>query len=241
MVSKQTLAVLAVLATVLAVAAGTALAVDGSGAASAHNRTISVAGTGEIDAAPDAAEVHLAVRATGPDAASVSSSIAADAEALRSALADFGIPAENVQTASYYVREDPRTRDQPNETRYAGRHTFQVTVDDVERVGGLIDAATDAGADDVGGVSYTLSEDRREQLRDEALQTAVTDARGEAAVLANATDLEVTGVVVASTQGTDVRPYRTEFQAAADAGTTIEPRDVTVSATVDVTFAARPA
>lgn len=241
MVSRQTLAVLAVLATVLAVAAGTALALGGSGAPGAHNQTISVAGTGEVDAEPDAAEVHVSVRASGSSAADVSSELASGAEDLRSALADFGIPAEDVQTASYYVREEPRTRDQPNVTQYAGQHTFQVTVGDVDRVGGLIDAAVGAGADDVGGVSYTLSEDRREQIRDQALESAVADARSEADVLGNATDLEVTGVVSVSTQGADVRPYRAELQAAADSGTTIEPRDVTVSATVDVTFAARSA
>lgn len=240
MVSKRALAVLAVLATVLAVAAGTAFAMDDGATPNTHNKTISVAGNGEIDAEPDAAVVRLSVRAEGPDAGSVSSLLADDADELRSTLSEFGIPEENVKTAHYFVREDHRTRDRPNETRYVGEHSFEVTTENVDRVGALIDAATSGGADDVGGVSYTLSEDSRELIRDEAIRSAIDNARSEAAVIANATDLEITGVSAASTQQSNVVPYRAEaVLQSGDGGTQIDPRDVTVTATVHVTFDAR--
>lgn len=240
MVSKQSLAVLAVLAAVLAVAAGTAFAMDDGSTANTQNKTISVAGNGEIDAEPDAAIVRLSVGAEGSDAGSVSSQLAEDAEQLQSTLSEFGIADENVQTTRYYVREDHRTRDQPNQTRYMGEHSFEVTLDDVDRVGALIDAATDGGADDVGGVRYTLAEDSREEIRDEAIRNAIANARSEAAVVASATDLEITGVAAASTQQSQVRPYHAEaVEMAADGGTEIDPQDVTVTATVHVTFDAR--
>lgn len=240
MVSKRTLTVLAVTATLVAVAAGAALAASDGSAPNSHNKTISVAGTGEVDAEPDAAVVRLSVRASADDAGSVNSELAAGTEELRSTLSEFGVPEENVQTVRYYVREDPRSRDRPDDTRYVGEHSFQVTLDDVDRAGALVDAAVDGGADDVGGVSYTLSEERREQVRDDAVRDAIANARSDAAVVADATDLEITGVAAASTQQASVRPYRAETQALAsgDAGTDIDVRDVTVSATVDVTFSA---
>ncbi len=241
--TNRILALIGVVAALLVVAGAGALAATDGPSNSTDNQTISVTGSGEIDAQPDAAEVRLSVRATADSAGSVSSQLASDAERLRSSLTEFGIASENIRTERYYVREDPRTRERPNETRYAGEHSFEVTVEDVDQVGALIDVATDGGADDVNGVSYTLSEDRRETIRNDAIRSAIDNARSDASVIADATDLTVTGVSAASTQQSSVVPYRAAFEAAdgGDGGTTIEPRDVTVTATVHVTFSATDA
>lgn len=240
MPSKSVLAALAVLATVVAVGAGAALAADGgTPPAPGDGRTITVAGSGQIDAQPDAAEVRLSVTARGDDAASVSEEVAAGAGQLRSTLSEFGIPEADVQTQGYSVHEDPQSRDSPETTTYVGEQSFTVTLSDVDQVGALIDAAVAGGADSVGGVQYTLSEERRQSIRDEAIGVAIDEARSEAAVIGNETGLAVGQVRHASTQDTGVSPYRAELTAAeADAGggTEIDPRDVTVSTTVEVTF-----
>lgn len=240
MPSRSVLAALAALVTVLVVGAGVALAATGGTPTETDGRTISVVGSGEIDAQPDAAEVSLSVTARGADAASVSDDLAAGAQQLRATLAEFGVPDDAVQTRGYSVREDPRTREERNQTTYVGEQTFTVTLDDVDQVGGLIDAAVAGGADDVGGVHYTLSEDRRDAIREQALGVAIDEARSEAAVVANETGLSIGTVRSASTQDTGFEPYRADVSATAmeadDAGTQLDPQDVTVSATVQVTF-----
>jgi len=226
-------------ATVLTLAVGAGVAATGTDGNSSDRRTIAVAGSGEIDASPDAAVVQLSVTARGPDAANVSDQVAADAARLRQTLADFGVPEENVQTQRYVIHETSRPESGDGRSVYVGEQAFEVTLADVDQVGALVDAAVEGGADDVGGVFYTLSEERRQQVRDRAIRAAVDDARGEAAVIANATGLGLAGVQRASSQATNVSPYRAEVTTAdAGGGTDIDPRDVTVSATVEVTYAA---
>jgi len=232
-------AVLAVL-TVTTVAVGVGMAATETAPNSTDTRTVAVAGTGEVDASPDAAVVRLSVTARGPDAANVSDEIAAGASQLRDTLADFGVPEEDVQTQHYNIHQDRRPDNGNGEPVYVGEQSFEVTLEDVDEVGSLIDAAVDGGADDVGGVRYTLSSERRDEVRDDAIRTAVEDARGEAAVIADSTNLQLGGVQRAASRETSVNPYHAEVAMAADGGggTTVDPQDVTVSATVEVTFAA---
>lgn len=242
MPSRAVVVGLVALVTVLTVAAGAVLAADANGPGESDNKTITVAGSGEIDAEPDAAVVQLSVTARGGDAANVSDEVADDAADLREALAAFGLDDEQIQTQRYSIHERPESRDQPGETVYVGQQTFEVTLEDTERVGPLIDAAVDGGGDNVGGVHYTLSEDRRDRIRDRAIRAAIGDARGEASVIADATGLRLGGVEHASSRETNVLPYRAELSAAdGGSGTDIDPRDVTVTATVEVTFDATPA
>lgn len=243
MSTSRKLLVLALAVAALTVAAGTALAVSHDAADRSGNSTVSVAGSGEVEVAPDQAVLRLSVTATGSDAATVNDQLASGASELRATLSDLGIAEENVQTMHYNVREDRQRPEGNGESQYVGEHAFEVRLDDVDRVGEVLDAAVQGGADDVDGVRYTISEATRDDLRDEAIRAAVSDARDEASVIADASALELGGVLSASTGGTDVRPYRTEFaQTAGDAGgTTIDPRDVTVSASVEVTFAASDA
>jgi uncharacterized protein YggE len=238
--TRPVFVVLAVLLAFLLAAAGTALAL-GPADGSVGNRTISVAGTGQVDVAPDAAEVRLSVTASAADAASASQAVADDAESLRSALADFGVDDANVRSVGYDVHGERGPREEGDAERYRARQTFVVTLDDVDRAGALIDAAVAGGADEVHGVSFTLSEDARAEARDEALRAALENARGDADVLADAAALDIDGVQAMSTTGTDVRPFHAEAMAvtADGASTDIDSRDVTVSATVEVVFGAR--
>ena len=244
MASTKTLLVLAVLATLLVGAAGTAAAADGGGAAP-ENRTITVAGSGDVDVAPDAAVVRLSVEASGTDAGNVSDTLASKAERLRETLQDFGIDDADIQTRYYDVRTDRPGGDRDGAARYVGQQSLEVTLSDVERAGDLIDAAVDGGADEVHGVRFTLSEDERADVRDDALRAALENARDEADVLATASALEVTGIQSISTTGADVRPYHAEAvaYAAGDGGaaTRIDSRDVTVSASARVVFTAAEA
>lgn len=241
MTSTRSLLVVAVLVAAVAGVAGSALAV-GHDAGAPGNETIAVSGSGDVSVAPDSAVVHLAVGARGSNASGVGATVAADAAELREALSDLGLSEDSVQSVGYDVHTDRGSREPGSDTaeQYVARQRFEVTVDDVDRVGPVIDAAVAGGADEVHGVRFTLSEAARAEARDEALRSAVGDARDEAAILADATDLEIGGVTSVSTTGTDVRPYRLEAAAVSGdgGGTDIDAQDVTVSATVQVVYAA---
>jgi uncharacterized protein YggE len=98
--------------------------------------------------------------------------------------------------------------------------------------------AVGAGATSVDDVHFTLSDDRRAELRATALDRATTTARTDADDLAAAADLSVTGVERVTT-GADFAPGPiARFEDAAD-GTVLRPAPVSVTVTVDVTYSAR--
>lgn len=216
-------------------------------------RTVTVRSSGEVAAEPDLADLRVGVEVIDDDAATVRDELSRRASELEAGLLAYGIDEDDVTTDQFRVRDrydhaamredgvEPRTEAEAAEYRYyVGTHAFSVDVHDVDDVGGVIDAAIDAGADEIGRIDFTLSDDRRDELREEALEAALEDARVEADLIAaeiGATVLEASHV---DTSGADVSPVRERFDVdeAADAAPTtqLHPDDVTVRASVTVEY-----
>ena len=211
---------------------------NGAVAQQAPDRTVSVSASGEVTADPDRAVLDVAVEATDEDPETVRQRLAENASQMRSALEEMGIEDDQITTQHYVIRQERESRENPDVTRYRGIHAFEVEIDDVDSVGSVVETAVNNGATNIGSVRFTLSEDARADLREDALGEAVDNARADADVLASNTNLTVTGVSSVSTGRVDVRPYRAEAQTAAagDAGTNIESGPVSVTAQVQVTF-----
>lgn len=226
--------------TVLAIALVGAIAVSGAVGAdtvqeSSENEKISVDATGQAEAEPDKAIVDVAVRSEGQEADAIRDELASGASELESAL-----DAENVEykTTSYQIREPHRSDSE--EPDLVGIHAFEITVDDPDDAGDIVDVAANAGAE-VGNIEMTLSEETRADLRDDAIQAAMDDASDQAETIAAAGDLMVTGVNSVDASQRSYRPVSLESAPVADddaAGppTDIDMGDVSVTYSVDVTF-----
>ncbi|MFB6143315.1 MAG: SIMPL domain-containing protein [Halorientalis sp.] len=235
---RGTIAVAAVVVAV--VGAGTAGAVLASNADSTATQpagqTIAVSGEGSASATPDRAVVRVAVVVEGSDPAAVRNRLESDASDLRAALDEAGVPDDAVTTAEYSIQGTPPHREAGDRPAYRGVHAFEVELDDTGRAGAVVDAAASAGAE-VQSLRFTLAEDTREQLRDEALTSAMADARRQAETLASAGDLQVTGVASIDATAGEVQPIAFDAAATqAGGGTAIETGDVSVSATVRVVY-----
>lgn len=230
---------------------GNPAAADGGGqadlaAASDAGRTIRVATSGTAEAEPDRAIVRVAVAARSDDVSVIRDRLAANASDMREALAEAGIDADRVVTTRYDIdqnyRYDPERN--PEEPRYRGQHAFAITLNNTSRAGSTVVTALENGANRVDGVEFTLTEETRRDLRNEALDEAVAVGREQAGTAANGTDLEITGVDAVETGETSVRPYRVEetaaLAAAGDGGggapTSFEGGTVTVTAQALVTY-----
>lgn len=236
---RNYLAALIVGMTVLAVALVGVMAVSGAVGAdpvqeSSENEKITVDAVGEAQAEPDKAIVDVAVRVEGEDPENIRDELASGAAELEAAL-----DAENVEykTTTYQIREPHRH--EGDDPEYVGVHAFEVTVDDPDDVGDIVDVAATAGAV-IGNVEMTLSEEKRTDLRDEAIEAAMDDARHQAETVASTGDLMITGVISVdasqrsySTVGFD-GPVAEDDTAAPP--TDIDMGDVSVTYSVDVTF-----
>jgi len=215
------------------------------------SQAIQVAGTGSTEASPDEAVVRVGVVVLGDDIESVQSELAANATAVREALRDQGVEADRIRTVRYDLgqnyRYDPDRR--PSEPRYRGQHTFAVTLDDPDRAGDVVVTAVQNGATRVRGVQFTLSDEKRTDLRADAVEAAVENARTEADTAAGAAGLSITGVDTVRTTELQAEPYRVHdsrllsSQVASGGGTSpaISQGPVTVTARVLVTYNATDA
>lgn len=211
--------------------------------------TVSASGTGQVTAQPDRAVVYLVVSATGENATEATDTLAANVSTLREALDDESLPVVSVNTTGYSVGPladdggaqgpgDGGGDGQADDRTYVASQAFAVTTDDVDAAGWIVDAGVAAGADEVRGVQFTLSDERREALRTDAIDRAVSDARAQAEAAADSAGLSLAGVRSLSVDGGGVPVGFQQAEAAAAGGTTIDPTPVVVAASVQVTYEA---
>jgi uncharacterized protein YggE len=139
-------------------------------------------GEGVIQAAPDRAWITVIAETRAPNAKEAQRRNTEAMRPVQDALRNARIPADAIRTVGYDLQEE---FDFPNNKRvsrgYVARNSIEVRVDDVNRVGELIELAVGQGATRVGGLRFDLKEQAK--LERDALRLAVTEARmkGEAA------------------------------------------------------------
>jgi uncharacterized protein YggE len=204
------------------------------------NTTISVSASASATAAPDVATVRLSVVERADSAEDARAGLASAVETLRAELDAAGIDDDAISTSGYYLQADYDYHDGEREQRgYVATQSFAVDAPAVDRAGAVIDAAVAGGANRVDGVQFTLSDERRQDLRADVLTDAMDRSRADADAIASAAGLSVVGVESVSTGGNSGGPiYYAEADGRADAGTVIDPGTVDVSVSVSVTYIA---
>jgi uncharacterized protein YggE len=231
---SQSLAVAGALAVLLAGGVGFALADTGT-TPSAENATVTVGAEATVERTPDRATVTVAAVGRGETAAAARDNLSGDADAVESALEAEGA---NVTSSRYSISPE---YDYANSGReqvgYVAVHTIAAETDDIDTVGTLIDAAVDADADRVDGVSYGLSDETRQAAQDAALTTAMANARDNAGTLAAAEDRSVgDALTIQTSQQSQTRFYAEAATTSGDSATSISPGPLTVQTTVQVTY-----
>jgi uncharacterized protein len=201
-----------------------------------------VSGTGEARARPDQATADFAVETSAATAQQAAAENAALMERVITALVRAGAPRERIETRDYNVfpEYDPRPVEsgEPRVRGYRVMNTVTVTVDGVDRVGALIDAALAAGANRIHGVRFGLRDPQPHRAR--AVQDAVRRARADAEALAAALGVRLGEVREAYTSEVSAPvPVMMERMAMADqagAPTPINPGEQTVRATVVLVY-----
>ncbi|MDX1517418.1 MAG: SIMPL domain-containing protein [Woeseiaceae bacterium] len=172
-------------ATALLIACATGL----SGVAAAHDgtqRSIAVTGHGEAAGPPDQATIHAGVQTLAPTVVESSQQNQAVVERIMRALDEQGIDEQDIQTSDYGIwpeqRHDPRGTGDVTITGYRVNNTVRVTIRDIDRVGKVLAAVTDAGANSIHGIHFGVKD--AAELEARARAAAMADARARAAALA---------------------------------------------------------
>lgn len=197
---------------------------------------ITVTGVGTITSVPNEAEFSIGVQSKG---ATAREALAANAEQMNKVLAAIkaaGVDRSDIKTQNVSV--SPSYSDKGQTDGYSAGNTVLVKMHDLSKAGAVLDAASNAGANEVYGPTLTRS--NQDSLQAKALRDAVSDARKKAAALADAAGVQL-GSVTAITEGFSggPQPYYAggAERMVLDKAAPIEPGTQDVQATVTVTFA----
>lgn len=177
-----------------------------------------VAGDSIVQAQPDTAIITVAVITQNRSALTAQSQNAEKTEAVvRAVRAAAGVGAE-IKTSGYSVQPQRvyKENQPPTISGYEARNGVTVTMPDLNRVGATIDAASNAGANSVDNLAFTLRRDR--PARDQALREATTEAVAKADTLAQALGGRVIRIIQVQEEGTAVRPLPFEQYSSAEFG-----------------------
>ena len=220
-----------------------AVAVPAAAQTTAETPTIVTDGQAVLKRAPDQAFVTIAAetRAQTPGEAQT---LAADAmTAVQAALSSAGIDEDAIRTTGYSLQPDIQYDEGRSRVRgNIARNQVEVRVDDLDRLGAVLDAAGSSGATSMSGLRFDLR--NRSAVEREALRLAVQDAMGRASAIAAGANATI-GRIVKIDEQRDLqgpRPMmamRADTMAMQEASTPINPGEIEIEARVTLTVAIR--
>ena len=206
---------------------------------------VMVAGDSIVQAQPDTAIVTISVVTQNKQAITAQQDNAAKTDAVMRALKAAAGAGAEVKTSGYSLQPQRvyRENQPPTISGYEARNSVTVTLSDLTKLGGVIDASAQAGANDVAGIAFTLRQDR--QARDRALSEATQEAVSKAREIAQALGGRVVRIVEVQEEGFQQRPpvplYQAEvMMAKRDVATPIEVGSLEIMSRVQVIAEVEP-
>jgi uncharacterized protein YggE len=160
--------------------------------ASADAPGISVVGRGIVNASPDVALVDLGVEVVNTDANEAFGENTTRMNAVMDVLEEMDVQEQDIQTIHYSMWiEQVYDRDgQPTgETRYHVIHQVRVRVRDLDATGELMQKVLEAGANNVGGMTFSVADS--EALQKDAREKALANAKAKAEQLASSLGVQL--------------------------------------------------
>ena len=223
-----------------AVAAGTLLTAPAL-AQSMPPAIISVTGEATVSAAPDLAQIDGGVTTEAKTAREASDANNAAMGKVLLALKGAGLEEKDFQTSrlSLQPQSAPNRPGPPTIVGYRASNRVMVRLRDVTKLANVIDTMVNAGANDIGGINFTVSEPSK--LLDEAREQAVADARRKAEIYAKATGVTLGAPVsISEAGGPGPIPYR-RLAVGMAAATPVAQGEETLQVTVSVSWAIKQA
>lgn len=167
--------------------------------------TISVTGEGEILAKPDIGQFSFSVRAEGADAATAQNQSAESINAIIDYLKNNGVEEKDIKTENYYLSPKYRYEERlcisgsycpPGDRVLDGYEVSQmvrVKVRDLDKAGDLISGVGGHGATDISNLQFTI--DDESNLKAEAREQAIADAKERAKELADDLDVRLVRII----------------------------------------------
>lgn len=202
-------------------------------------RMIAVSGTGRVTGTPDQAVITIGVQITAPTLAEASQQASSNMTKVLDAIKQQGVDPKDIQTSIYSVNPITNYKEgqPPKITGYQIMNVVSVTVKDLDKVGSVLDAGMSAGANYLGGVTFSIAD--LKPLQTEARTAAVKDAQNKAQTLAQAAGVKLGRVLTITEGATNTPPpvpYRSAVAADAVAPGPVQAGSLEITTDVEMRF-----
>jgi uncharacterized protein YggE len=153
---------------------------------STSTTTLSVSGSGTASTEPDVVNIQLGIDTVDPDLAEAVDQNTVKMNAVMSVITNLGVIEKDIQTTNYnlWVEDVYDQSGQPTgEKRYRVSNMVNIRLQDLAKIGDLIEEATGAGATYVSGINFSVSD--TSELEKAALDNAMNNAKAKAEWMAN--------------------------------------------------------
>jgi len=223
----------------LAVAAATWLAAPAM--AQVPPPAISVTGEATVSVPPDQAQIDGGVTSDAKTAREASDANNAAMGKVLLALKGAGIDEKDYQTSRLSLQPQyaPNRSGPSPVVGYRASNRVTVKLRDVAKVANIIDVLVGAGANELGGINFMVSQ--ASKLLDDAREKAIADARRKAEIYAKAAGVTLGEPLNISEEGGSGPPvFRSKMAAPMAAGAPVAQGEETLSVSVSVSWAIKP-
>lgn len=209
-----------------------------TGDQSAGSNGISVSGQGTISVKPDVAYVSLGVETLDTDATKARKANDAAMAKVIAAVKGFGVTDEDITTTNFSIY--PRYDDKGQTiTGFTVSNSVNVAVKSLDKLGGLLTAASAAGANTAGGINFDVLD--RTAAYNQALAQAMDKAKARADVMAKACGVKLGNVLTINESSSYSGPVfasasGSKMDLAAGAPVPVSGGQLDVTATVNVVY-----
>ena len=202
--------------------------------AQATEKLVTVTGEATVAVAPDTAMIRLGVGTQEKTAREASEANARQMTAVIAAIKDTGVADRDIQTSrlSRQPQYDPNNSGTARLTGFQASNQVTVRIRDIDKLPTVLDRAITAGANEMSGIEFVVSE--QSKLLDQARDDAIADTRRKADLYAKAAGAKL-GRVVSITEEGSAPPPR-PIQALRAGAVPIAPGEQTLRAIVTVSY-----
>ncbi|MCZ2127788.1 MAG: SIMPL domain-containing protein [Anaerolineales bacterium] len=207
-------------------------------------RTLNVNGMGVVYLTPDIVYINVGVSTQKTDATDAVNTNKEQTTKVIQAVKKFGVEDKDIRTTNFSIWSSPQYDSNgqlTGEISYSVDNSVSITVRDIDKLGALLDAAINAGANSIYSIQFDV-EDKTEASK-QARALAMTDAKTEAQELADVAGVGLGEIQTINYYETSPSPYTDMggrggggMDAAASAPVPIQPGQLAVSVTVSITY-----
>lgn len=228
--------------TAFALAAAATLLATPALAQTAPPPAISVTGEASVSVPPDQAQIDAGVSSDAKTAREASDANNAAMGKVLLALKGAGIDEKDYQTSRLSLQPQyataSKTAERPAVVSFRASNRVTIKIRDVTKVASVIDVLVGAGANEIGGINFIVTQ--ASKALDEAREQAIADSRRKAQIYAKAAGVTLGEPIAISEEGGPTPMFRSKVAGGMAASAPVAQGEETLSVTVSVSWAIKP-